>query len=214
MSSAAVTRILHVIAAAARLAALYGLGILLLLSALVLWTGDWVGNARGILRLFGSVFGILFGLAFLLLAAARRLGFAALWVLLCAMWVWLLSRGWVPVGLLAVFVFWSVMALPFYVLGAIGFPSRRVLHVGRWTTTVPVLVLVGWVLLLVITLRVTPATYLLVASSPPVGSFGELSPLLKLGPALWAPAPILISLEALIRLWPSKVRASDATVGI
>jgi hypothetical protein len=214
MAPRVATRALRVLAAAARLATLYGFGVLLLLSALVLWTGDWVGNIRGVLTLYGYVFGILLATAFPLLAAARRLGFAALWLLLIAVWVWPLARhGWTPVGVLAVFVFWSVAALPFYLLGAVGFPGRRgLLRLGRWTATVPAVVLALWVLLLLFTLAVTPAHHLLVTSSILAMGLEPPSAVLKLAPVVWAPVPILIGLEALVRLWPNRIAATEPAV--
>jgi hypothetical protein len=199
------TPVLHVIAAAARLACLYGLGVVLLLLALVFWTGDWIGNVRAVLQLHGLVFGSLFAASFILLATARRLGFATLWLLLIGLWLWPVAKGWSGISLLALFVFWSVVALPLYILGAIGFPGRRFLHLRRWTATVPALVVVLWVLLLLLTLAVTPANYLLVASAV-TGSFGK-PPSLVLGlvPFLWGAAPILIALEALNRLRPEQL---------
>src|SRR6266516_72223 len=203
------TRALHLIAAAARLALLYGLGVVLLLLALVLWTHDWVGNVRGVLQLQGLVFGTLFAAALLLLATVRRVGFATIWLLLIALWLWPVVRnGWSPIGMLAVFVSWSVVALPFYLIGAVGFPGRRVLRLGRWTATVPALVVALWVLLLLLTLAVTPAAYLSVASAV-TGSFGAPPPLvLTLAPLVLGPAPILIALEALTRLRVERIASA------
>ena len=203
MRSTVTKRALHVVAAAARLAALYAFGVMLLLLALILWNREWIGNMRGVLQLNGFVFGSLFAAALLLLATARRVGFAMLWVLLIGLWLWLTGRiDWSPLFLVVVFVFWSIVALPLYLLGAVGFPGRHRLHVSRWTTTIPALVAALWVALVVFTVAVTPAPYLFVASVLD-GSFGKPPAwVLTLAPVIWAPAPMLIGLEALIRLRP------------
>jgi hypothetical protein len=210
MDPAVGSRARRVAVAAASLAAVYGAGVVLLLSVLTLWTGEWVGAVRDLLEVHAVLFGVLFATAFLLLAVARRAGFAALWLLFLAFWVaWPLTR-WTPVGVLAGFVFWSVVALPFYAIGALGLPSHRVLRLGRRTLALPAVVLAVWTLLLAVTLAVTPTAYLFFASALD-GSFGGPPPaVLKLARAVWGPAPVLIGLEALTRLRPGGRRRGES----
>ena len=113
---------------------------------------------------------------FLLLATARRAGFALIWLLLVGAWVWWvwpLGRSrWSSDAVFTLFVFWSILALPLYGLGAIALPGPQLFRVGKRPVTAPAIVAAGWLLLLLVTVAVTPAEWLFTASAID-GSFGS-----------------------------------------
>jgi hypothetical protein len=199
-------RIGRVTMAAARLAALYGLAVVLLMVVLALWTSEWVGAVSGVVALHLWVFTILFVGAFILLATARRAGFALIWLLLVGAWVWWvwpLGRArWTSDAVFTLFVFWSVLALPFYGLGAIALHGPQLFRVGKRPVTAPVMVAAGWLLLLLTTVAVTPAEWLFTASAID-GCFGSPPQFARqLAWAILGPTPLVIGVEGVIRMWP------------
>ncbi|HEY0018247.1 MAG TPA: hypothetical protein VGC13_18170 [Longimicrobium sp.] len=200
------SRIGQIMMAAARLAALYALAVVLLMVVLALWTREWVGAVSGVASQHLWVFAILFAGAFVLLATARRAGFALIWVLLVGAWVWWvwpLGRSrWTSDAVFSLFVFWSILALPMYALGAIALPGPQLFRVGRWPITGPAMVAAGWLLLLFITLAVTPPEWLFTASAID-GCFGRPPQILRqLAWSILGPAPLLFGVEGAIRMRP------------
>jgi hypothetical protein len=197
-----------VVVAAARLAALYAILVVLMLVALALWTGEWIGLVSEIGQLYLVTFAFVFAVAFLLLATARRAGLVAIWLLLIGSWnwwVWPLGRSsWLPDAVFPLFILWSVVALPFYVLGSVAIPAKPLLRVGRLAVAAPMIVLGGWVMLIVLTFAVTPPEWLFYVSAID-GLFGGPPPVvLRLAPLIWWPAPIVLGAQALVHVWPRR----------
>ena len=98
--------------AAARLAALYAAGVVLLLLA---FTALLNGLPRTLSDLPGITvpIAVLFSLAFAILAVARRAGFVVLWFCMIGLWVWMLIQvfGYSPLSIPMRFVGWSVLAV-------------------------------------------------------------------------------------------------------
>ena len=97
-----------------------------------------------------SVLAIPLGVAFLLLAVARRAGFVAFWTILLVFWGFVVRAVRVPDAIPLEFVFWSVLALPLWIIGHAGVrdPASRKIRLGRLTLSQPTLVLWCWLLLL------------------------------------------------------------------
>jgi hypothetical protein len=192
-----VARSLRIGTAAVRLGMLYGAGVFLLLLLLGAWTGEPWGVAGTIIRTYAIQAAALAVLAMLFLAAARHFGYLLLWLLFLCVWlVWPVAR-WTNLGVMVGFVFWSVAALPLYLIGVLAFTDPRV-NRGRRLTG-PAIVLGSWALLLALALGVTPAAQLFIASSL-TGMFGEPPELvLRFARAIWGPAPLLIFSEAFER---------------
>lgn len=115
----------RVVAAASRLAAVYAAAVTVLLLTLILLIGVPIRFLADLATLSIPAV-ICFAGAFLLLAVARRAGLTALWLLILALWTWLilLVRGFddgPTVG--KSFVMWSTLAAPLYAMVAIGFPA-------------------------------------------------------------------------------------------
>jgi hypothetical protein len=126
--------------AASRLAAVYGTGVLLLAAPLIAMFGGLLPALTiPIVALFGFVIG------FFVLAIAKRLGFAILWSLLLLVWIASLRDGiYQSNGSL---LFWTVFAVPLYVITAMGLsPSSRarrlemLLTLGAWAVVVAIAV--------------------------------------------------------------------------
>ena len=130
-----------IIAAGARLAALYALGVLVLLVPFMVFV-DTPGNltevfSSGLVALAGFLVG------FLLLSIARLYGFALLWLLL--LWAWLNGlQSFSVLGVLPRFAAWTVFAAPLYALTAIGLAANNtrslilelLVTTGLWAVTV------------------------------------------------------------------------------
>lgn len=93
--------------AAMRLAALYAAGVLLLAIPFGLLDSGF-SNLMATLTGSPILAGFVFAIGFLLLAVARRIGFAILWLLLLAYWG-IFARGWLGTDLvLSMFNGWSI----------------------------------------------------------------------------------------------------------
>ena len=143
------------IAAAARLAAVYVIGVLVLLIPFMLMPYGGLPSLAGVAEV-GSLAMIPFGLVFLLLAAARRAGFVILWLLLGGLWGAALMAHDLPIDLLIAFVGWSVLALPLHFLNALGITEAHRLRIARVRMSVPALTSILWTLVLVPALAVHP----------------------------------------------------------
>ena len=118
--------------AASRLAAVYGAGVLLL--------------AIPLIAIFGGVLPALtiplvavlcFIIGFVVLAIAKRLGFAILWSLLLFLWIASLQDGIYQAN--GPLLFWTMFAVPLYLITAIGLSARTrrlrleiLLTLGAW----------------------------------------------------------------------------------
>jgi|SRR5690242_9571837 len=188
----------RVIFAAAKLALIYCVLLSIEIAALFLlirpstvFIGDIAGAALALL--------IPFGIAFLLLAVARRAGFVALWAILVGYWVALViqSRPFVPLTFPMLFLLWSILALPLWIIGHAGIPdtSSAGIRIGglriSWSTTA----LVCWLLLLVVARLFGPlrGTTFVLPRTPRPADIAMW--------ALWAPAPLFIAAFAVRHVW-------------
>lgn len=192
-----VARSLRIGTSAVRLGTLYGAGVFLLLLLLGTWTGEWSGAAGEIISGYAVQAGALAILAMLFLAVARHFGYMLLWLLLLCVWLaWPVAR-WPSLGVMVGFVFWSVAALPLYLIGVFGFTDPLVNR--RLRVTGPAIVLEAWALLLALALATTPAAYLFIASAI-TGLFDDPPDVvLRFARAIWGPAPLLIFAEVFER---------------
>jgi len=133
------------LAAPARLAGIYIIGVLILLVPFALFMSIGATDLKELqlgLPLLAAG-GFLVG--FLLLAVARRVGFAILWFFLLLLWLNIIRESPWPLGLLPRFPGWTVFAAPLYVLTAIGLSGHDnarslvrelLLTAGLWATVV------------------------------------------------------------------------------
>jgi hypothetical protein len=192
----------RVFLAAARLGGLYVIGVALMLTPFMLLPGGGLPGLRDLVRLAAPA-GILFAVAFILLALARRAGFAALWVLLTGLWTAMLIAHEMPIDIMVGFVAWSVFAVPLHVLGALGVPSSLHLRIGRWRLRAATTGTVLWLVLLI------PAAALL--SQNPFFVFPLELPVWYrvagfLAPFVWAPTPFLIASLSAAHVWSGTAR--------
>jgi hypothetical protein len=82
---------------------------------------------------------VCFAVGFVLLALARRVGFAILWLVLLTLWVFVVRVGMYPLIILTAFPGWTVFAVPLYVLTAVGLsvPSDQVPRRGWLRFEIP-----------------------------------------------------------------------------
>jgi hypothetical protein len=189
--------------AAIVLAALYTLGVATFLAVLAATDGDWRLYIDSV-RSTAASFGVLFGIAFVILAFARRIGFVALWVLLCTLWILLLRDGLLGGGGYALpfeFVKWSVFALPLYLIGFMAVP--RAIHIKIGNRRVPPVLVVGglWVVLAVagFILRdyAYPPQYMRITEDQST-AFERVN---VLGWVFWAPVPFVIAAISVAAMW-------------
>jgi hypothetical protein len=176
--------------AAARVAAVYAAGTALLLLVLVLPFGDGMSTLLEDLAILSVPVGLCFVMAFVLLAAARRAGFTALWAVLLALHLWLSlrERPYGPRPDLD-FVLWSVLAAPLYLIGVVGFPATGAKR-RRWPERAGA---IAWAALAVLGFVSGTATY----SGALVPGLLAASGALELA---WRIAPVAISIAAIRRV--------------
>lgn len=183
----------RVLAAALRLAAVYGVGVTVLLAVVVvplMLTGS-VPRFRELLAVVSIPFLVTFGVSFLLLAVTRRFGFALAWLALLALWVLALRSQPVPLANQS-FVLWSVFAAPLFAMVVIGVPAS-----GAWSTRALALgVSLGWVLLFVAAevalFRRAPIDhgYATVTMDSVLSIISSVAPFVISGVALWRLRPL------------------------
>jgi hypothetical protein len=191
-----------VIAAAARLAGLYAIGVVLLVIPLVLLPRGALTAFRD-LAIVAVPAGLLFLVAFPLLAAARRAGFAALWLLLAGLWVLLLVAHDMPIELLIGFVAWSALAFPLHVLGALGVPSGFGLRIARVTVRVAPTVTIVWMTLLIAAVTILYTTPFLL---DPLSRHSAVLAAGSIAPFVWGPAPLIFATLSLGHVWAGTAR--------
>jgi hypothetical protein len=182
------SRLRRIALAAVRLAAMYAATAGLLFVLVILAMERSVGALR-VLRVSWAPVGAAFLLVLLVLAVARKIGFALLWALLFALWVRTLTNGghlFLPV----LFIFWTVGAAPLYALIAIALQdeahsTRGVAGlVRRWG------LIIGWAVLVVAALS---------APTPTSSEWGlpvEWRPV----QLLWASMPLIVALSSVWQL--------------
>ena len=174
-----------------RLAALYAVGVALLLVPVTFLLEGPPPFSRD-LAWAALPFGVLFLLAFGVLVLARRVGLAAMWMLLVTLWVWLLfaAEG-SNVVLCRLFLGWSSMAAPLFVIGALGVHADRLAratHLPR-----PLVVSIAWVLFAGVALYyASQHVYLFEIPSPFLTFFSRL---------VLLPTPFAIAALELTSVW-------------
>ncbi len=185
--------------AACRLALFYTAFVAL--EILALWVASAVNIWLTIRELFGVsvLLMIPFAGAFLLLALARRLGLVAFWIILIGLWVlpFALAKTF-PTPLLfpLIFLSWSILALPLWVIGQVGIPRRSSFGLGLGPVRIsPSMALLAcWVFLL--------AGVRLFGSLADYPEMGVLS--IRIAEPLawiWGVAPLLLSAFAIQHVW-------------
>ena len=188
----------RVVAAAARLAAIYAVGVAILLLAGLPFVNRTLPAWRDLLGIALPI-GVLFAVAFVMLAVARRAGFVALWLVLVGMWIWMIAQVIGDVRMLSIvataFFVWSVAALPLYTMGAVGLPARKRIAVGRGRMSLTTLVFLVWGVL---------AAGALYFAGLDVGPHRRVAPhgvLATWARFIWGPAPIVIAVLAIVHVW-------------
>ena len=198
----------RILAAAARLAGMYVIGVLGLLLPFMLL--PFAGPPFFLdLAAFGVLAGIPFALAFILLAAARRAGLVVFWALLAALWGAVLFAHDLPIDLLIAFVGWSVLALPLHLLTAVGIPAKLHLCVARVRLSVSSLATIVWILVLAPAIAVLYWSPRLMHPEPSeVFRFaGEIAPF------FWGPAPFVLIALSVAHAWAGTRPTSHAARG-
>jgi hypothetical protein len=188
--------------AAIRLAAFYAAGVVVLL-LLIGTLLDGPPPLR-VLAYVGVPFGTFFLLAFLLLAVARRAGFAALWILLLALWVWMIRQSDLTINAPRIFLAWSALAIPLFAIGALGTSVARAGAPTLTRMSRPLLILSVWAALAALAVYATSGTM-------GVPSYVDADQLVyKLGRFVWPPAPFAFSAIELARVWRAMTPARSA----
>ena len=193
----------RVLPAAGKLAAFYGASIVLQF-LLVSGLGGGPRWSLEALRGLSPLLGMCFGLAFVLLAGARRAGFAALWSVLAALWLLMLGDLPTPFDVPRAFLVWSIFALPLWVMGHFGVAASqsKVLVIGRLRFSLLTGALAAWAALAVSS-RFYGALWSAVAAS-------HIRTAVVAEWLLWAPAPLILSAIATRHVW--RGTASGAVV--
>src|SRR5688572_21167641 len=143
--------------------------------------------------------------AFLVLAVARRAGFALLWLLLVGLWVRVAMLDGPPgLALPTLFLSWSALAAPLFAIGALGVPSQPNRPASQRVPR-PLVVSFAWALLAVLALSVVYTV--------DSGLFFRESGrgLNALASLLWLPVPVAIAIVEVTRVWiGTSPVASDA----
>ena len=192
-----------VLLAAARLAGLYAVGVALLLIPVLLFPGGL--SALREIPIVALPTGILFVLAFLVLAVARRVGFAVLWLLLVGLWTTVLLGHGVAIEIVIGFVGWSALALPLHALGALGVTSGFRLTMGRLSVSLSTMVSILWAGALL------PAIALLYTSPffmHPLEEAASYRVASSLARFIWAPAPFVFAVVSLAHVWLGTARSA------
>jgi hypothetical protein len=197
-------RLVRILKAGILLAGMYTLGVAVLLLLLAAFDAWWVFIED--VWSMAVPFAILFGFAFLVLVIARRIGFVLLWVVLEALWMWMLLAPGIGDTLRLLihgaghpfrFVVWSVLALPLFTIGRAGAAQPSRTRVGRWQVSTAAVIAVLWVILgasgLILRDYAHPH-YLETSGSAAI-------PLAILGWVLWVPMPLVIGWFAGRAFW-------------
>jgi len=181
----------RVILAAARLALFYTAVVILEIGILQFALLSGFPTLRSIGRM-ALALSIPFIAAFVLLGLARRWGFVALWLILAGFWIYL-SRHFGGIWPLdpTLFLSWSIFALPLWIIGQAGIPSRSltILRVGAIRFSTSTALLVCWAALLV------------VPFFPAVIDVLYGWRIAHLSKRVWQAAPFVLSAYALWHVW-------------
>ena len=123
--------------AAAKLAALYALGV----AVLAIPSSIPIARYVPVGLVSGTLAGLVLVVAFLLLATTRRAGFFVIWAALVAYWIRFLSML-SPLDLFQPFLLWSALAAPLFLFTTVGFPlphapRSRAVRLVSWSLAVP-----------------------------------------------------------------------------
>ena len=186
----------RVILAAAKLALFYVALVAVEIALLIVaFTGEV--PRRGEIAQMSALLAIPFAFAFLLLAVARRWGFVALWGILGTLWVFLTleSGAWAwSITFPRLFLPWTIFALPLWIIGQAGIPSRSATRLGIG----PLSVSVSMALLLCWTALLLGAQWLV-----PFETYRPYHPTRIANPLgwIWGVAPFVLSAYAMRHVW-------------
>jgi hypothetical protein len=181
----------RVILAAVRLAALYALGVAILIVAVSAVAFHDRPMASEL-----PYFGIPLLVAFVVLAVARRAGFALLWTLLAALWVYILNENeFVGLAFPPMFLSWSAFAAPLFAIGALGFGTSADASPPRRRIPRPVLIAAAWGALAGVSIYLGNASWVWLSYPDSAVALNGL------GWLFWFPAPFVIAVVELRRVW-------------
>jgi hypothetical protein len=203
----------RVLLAAARLAALYAIGVAILMVPIIFLPGG-LPTLRDLSALAVPAATLFLG-AFLILAVARRAGFATLWALLCLLWGAVLFQESISIETVGAFIVWSAFALPLHALGAFGVTSGVRVATGRVSLSLTTLALVIWMATLL------PAVALLYATPfllPPLREAAVYRIAASVALVVWVPVPFVLAALSLRHVWigtaPSRPTAPAAELPV
>ncbi len=179
--------------AATRLALIYAFGVAVTLGVVL----TVVDGPRELLSALGELLlpGLgLFALAFVLLAVARRAGFVALWLLLVGFWMWITignSHLIVEGGFLA----WTALAIPLFLLAALGTMRPVAIPIGRRRVSLTPIVVVAWVTLALLALAYEHGALHVLARQ------GWRGVVLAGVRQVWLAAPYFLAAFAILHAW-------------
>jgi hypothetical protein len=195
----------RVILAAGKLALFYVVCVALEMAVLILTLGGGLSRLT-IVGQMATWLSIPFAGAFLLLAVARRWGLVAMWIILAGFWGLLTlasgAWGWAS-NFLQLFLPWSIFALPLWIIGQGGIPSRSPtrLRVGPVRLSMSMVLLVCWAALLVGgKWFARPAGIYVYRPAEVMNMLGWI----------WGVAPFVLSAFAIRHVWRGTVNAITA----
>src|SRR6185437_1294371 len=148
--------------------------------------------------------GVVFAFAFVVLAMARRAGFAVLWLCILGMWAWtslLQAKGFIGYSAPRGFVDWSLLALPLFGLGALGVPTTMQAPFVHIRVRPEAMLFIVWTLLL------ATAIYFDRVESDVLPLRRSLTLFHGIAPFVFGPAPVLITGLEIVRVWVGTGRA-------
>ena len=180
----------RVIRSAAKLALFYAAVVILEIVVLALVGREGFPTAPEIGETAAKL-GMPFAVAFVLLALARRWGFVALWLILVAFWIYLGRFGGIWSLYPTLLTSWSVLALPLWMIGQAGIPSRSStpLRLGPIRISASAVLLACWAALLVI------------SHVPAVIDVAYSYRFANLSRRVWQGAPFVLSAYATWHVW-------------
>ena len=181
-------------AAAARLSAVYALGVVVLAVSITLWTRELIIDPSDVLEAIVALSLFLLCSSFLSLIIFRRFAMRAVLVALIAVWVYGPLR-WAPEGVLWGFVLWSIIAMPMYLMTVLAYPSQAR---SRMRRMIPGALISFWLGLAAVVLVVLPLQQFMFTGDctcpPPPAVFFHAAGI------VFGPTPFLIAIEALYRI--------------
>ncbi|HEY2375249.1 MAG TPA: hypothetical protein VGH98_04685 [Gemmatimonadaceae bacterium] len=196
----------RVAAAAARLSVVYTASVVALLTFLTLWTRELITDFDGMLEALAPVSLSLLCLIFASLFVFRRFGFQVVLFALAACWAYWPLR-WIPADLLWGFVFWTILALPMYLVTVVAFPSHAT---SKRLRMLPLALISVWLGLVALVLFVLPSVYFLIDGAMEATFPAPPAMILHTARIVFGPLPFLIATEGCYRIGVGGHRLSQS----